>query len=612
MDGRPDAIWARMTDETITLDGQLDESSWAEAESLMIEYQENAGVPGSGWRNELGISGASDPTRATVKLLASGDSLYLAAIVPDSSIGGSDVFNEFDGLLMDLRDHSVPLTEAAPPVEYFYSWWYPSGSMPDDSVGIGPTFIGTYGNFPPLGPDGSRSGQKIENWNAVTRIDGESNTDDTIDERYVVEMRFRLDQLGYDVQRAGGDTVEFNISIYDTDWDWPRNTDKFSANRSFWQDPWGNTIAYNQARVHVQPDVTTGSGEVPEIGPDVIIPNGEDFADPTIDGNLDEDVWMEADGFPIRYDDPSTFASYPGVGPYSSGQFQPSVNDQKADVVDPGETTIKWFFKGSMLYMSADMQDQSVIGRSNFNLWDGVRLTVVRRDTVNASHVPLPQALTARVDTTGEAQAEDALLALVEDGAAQLALSLGDGTTVNDPSNVDGGYQMEMAVDLTALGYPEDRGDGIFFPGVMLLDGDGFQDMANNYGTRTWWFRERTTFGSAAYAFMDPNTAVGTAIADGPSGSGDRLRLLGNAPNPFHKATTLRYALPSAGEVTVRVYDVLGRRVAKVAPGAQGAGTHRLTLRRADLPAGVYFYRVELRTGDETRRSTAGRLVRVR
>lgn len=618
-DGRPDAIWARHTDQDIALDGQLDESAWAEAESLMISYESSAGLPGSGWRDEVGTTNPSDPTRATVKFLARGDSLYMAVVVPDSSIGGSANFNEFDGFLMDLRDHSVPVTQAGPPVEYFYSWWYPGDSMPDDSTGIPPDFIGGYGSFPPVGPDSSRSADKVENWDAATTIQGESNTDETVDEGYTVEMRFRVDQLGYDLTRAEGEIVDFNLSIYDADWNWPRNGDRFTANRSWWQDPWGNTVAFNQARIHVRPDVTVNSGAVPELGPDAIIPNGEDFDDPTIDGSMDEEVWAEADGIEVQYDNEETFSSYSGAGPFASGQFQLPIDDMTADVVDPGDATFKWFFKGNTLYLGADVRDQSVAGRSNSQLWDGVRLVLQQRDTVNADHVPLPRGMLARVDTTGGLAMGEHLLVLASDSvdAAEVGLTLKENTTVNDPNDVDEGYQIELALDLTAFGYPDGRGDGLAFTGLDLLDGDVFQDPANNYGTRAWWYRDRPVGGISGYAgsfaraFMDPDTPVGTSIADGPNGASERLRVLGNAPNPFREATTLRYTLPRAGTVQVEVYDVLGRRVAKVSPGAQGAGKHRLTLREADLPSGVYFYRVELDHG-EARQHAMGRMVHVK
>ena len=73
------------------------------------------------------------------------------------------------------------------------------------------------------------------------------------------------------------------------------------------------------------------------------------------------------------------------------------------------------------------------------------------------------------------------------------------------------------------------------------------------------------------------------------------------APNPFRDRTTLRYALPEAQEVTVAVFDLLGRRVQTLADGRQEAGTHRVTWEgtgasQRRLASGTYFLRVSTET----------------
>ncbi len=56
----------------------------------------------------------------------------------------------------------------------------------------------------------------------------------------------------------------------------------------------------------------------------------------------------------------------------------------------------------------------------------------------------------------------------------------------------------------------------------------------------------------------------------------DSLRFLGNTPNPFNPSTMLRYQLPAAGEWTVTIFDVEGRRVRELLQGRQEAGMHEL------------------------------------
>ncbi len=69
------------------------------------------------------------------------------------------------------------------------------------------------------------------------------------------------------------------------------------------------------------------------------------------------------------------------------------------------------------------------------------------------------------------------------------------------------------------------------------------------------------------------------------------------APNPFRDRTTLEYALPEAQDVTVAVFDLLGRRVQTLVDGRQEAGTHRVSWEgtgrsQRQLASGTYFLRV--------------------
>jgi hypothetical protein len=68
------------------------------------------------------------------------------------------------------------------------------------------------------------------------------------------------------------------------------------------------------------------------------------------------------------------------------------------------------------------------------------------------------------------------------------------------------------------------------------------------------------------------------------------------------QGTTIRYALPQAGRVTLTVYDVLGWQIATLASEKKSAGRHTATFDASDLPAGVYLYRLRAGSYVETRR----------
>ncbi len=66
-----------------------------------------------------------------------------------------------------------------------------------------------------------------------------------------------------------------------------------------------------------------------------------------------------------------------------------------------------------------------------------------------------------------------------------------------------------------------------------------------------------------------------------------------NYPNPFNPSTTIRYQLPFAGNVSLKVYDVLGREVMTLVNRRQEAGAYNFTLNAASLSSGIYFYRLQ-------------------
>ena len=74
------------------------------------------------------------------------------------------------------------------------------------------------------------------------------------------------------------------------------------------------------------------------------------------------------------------------------------------------------------------------------------------------------------------------------------------------------------------------------------------------------------------------------------------------APNPASGRSTLRFTLPQGADVTLAVYDALGRRVALLADGPFAPGPHAAVWEAGTAPPGVYLYR--LTAGAATRTGT--------
>ena len=82
---------------------------------------------------------------------------------------------------------------------------------------------------------------------------------------------------------------------------------------------------------------------------------------------------------------------------------------------------------------------------------------------------------------------------------------------------------------------------------------------------------------------------------------------LSTYPNPVRGQGTIEYALPEAGTVTLRVYDVLGREVATIVDARKDAGRHTARLATEQLSSGVYFGRLQIGEQRLTRKITVVR-----
>ena len=83
-----------------------------------------------------------------------------------------------------------------------------------------------------------------------------------------------------------------------------------------------------------------------------------------------------------------------------------------------------------------------------------------------------------------------------------------------------------------------------------------------------------------------------------------------NFPNPFNPTTTIRFGIITSGNVSLKVYDILGREVAVLADEYLRAGSYERVFDAGNLSSGVYFYTLRLRSG-QALRVTSGQALRV-
>jgi hypothetical protein len=87
-------------------------------------------------------------------------------------------------------------------------------------------------------------------------------------------------------------------------------------------------------------------------------------------------------------------------------------------------------------------------------------------------------------------------------------------------------------------------------------------------------------------------------ITDPVTGSPSEYKLSQNYPNPFNPATSISYAIPVSGFVTMKLYDISGKEVATLLNGNMNAGYYTVRFNAANFASGTYFYTL---TAGETR-----------
>ena len=72
-----------------------------------------------------------------------------------------------------------------------------------------------------------------------------------------------------------------------------------------------------------------------------------------------------------------------------------------------------------------------------------------------------------------------------------------------------------------------------------------------------------------------------------------KFALFNNYPNPFNPTTTIKYEIPKTVNVSLKVYDILGREVKTLINQEQKPGFYEIPFGNDELASGIYFYRLQ-------------------
>jgi len=231
---------------------------------------------------------------------------------------------------------------------------------------------------------------------------------------------------------------------------------------------------------------------------------------------------------------------------YLAGGTQGNEGLRMVDVSNPAQPTEISFIQAPPWAMSVTVQDDYA-----YVACDDSGMTIINIADPAQPHV------------VGRCLAPKNAQSIVLKGDLAFVANLSDGVTVIDvsdkqnPDSIDTYYTGGMANALRIVG------DKIFVAdrerGLVILDAEGFLGVEEGQST------------------LLPN----------------QLTLSGIYPNPFNGSTTIKFALPTSGKVTLAVYDMTGREAARLVDGELTAGYHHALWKAEGIPTGMYLIRLE-------------------
>ncbi len=163
-----------------------------------------------------------------------------------------------------------------------------------------------------------------------------------------------------------------------------------------------------------------------------------------------------------------------------------------------------------------------------------------------------------------------------------------------DAINTSGDIRLEWqtASELNNAGFEiEHQFNGAAFASIDFVDGAGTTITTQNYsyilknpepGNYSFRLKQIDFDGSFEYSENISLTLLPQSY-----------RLEQNYPNPFNPQTRIAFQLPVARDVSLEIFDMLGRRIAVLLEANLEAGQHTVMFDGSDLPNGTYLYRLK-------------------
>jgi len=214
--------------------------------------------------------------------------------------------------------------------------------------------------------------------------------------------------------------------------------------------------------------------------------------------------------------------------------------------------------------------------------------------TVNSSNNPVPEAEILLTGTIGSAVNNEVVAEQWESVLASFEnLTITDVNADGPPSNFgelfinDGSGNVRVELQ-DGNHFYHNNWDGVnLIPGnIEIVDSATINKLTGYLYFSFSFYKLVPRYNSDFEGYQGP-----LSVMQEP-GYPDEYYLSQNYPNPFNPSTTIFYSIPRAGNVVLKIYNILGQEAATLVNQFQPAGIYKATFDATSLTSGVYFYSI--------------------
>jgi hypothetical protein len=155
--------------------------------------------------------------------------------------------------------------------------------------------------------------------------------------------------------------------------------------------------------------------------------------------------------------------------------------------------------------------------------------------------------------------------------------------------------------ELNNSGFDVERKSASDWQKIAFVAGSGTSNIVNTYTfsdkflpSGKYHYRLKQIDYNGNYEYFELSSEVNV-------GSPDKFALEQNYPNPFNPTTKIKYSIPGAAYVTLKVYDILGNEVETIVSGMQTRGVYDVQWDAAKFASGVYIYKINAGSYNESK-----------